>query len=289
MYKEQHKKSCTFTARKNMKKEKGILVASFGTTCVNALKSCIESIENRIRDSYSDYEIRRAFTSGIVIKKLKNRYGMEICGVDKALQKMKNDGFEEVIVQPLHIIPGTEYEDIKEVVEKYAKGKVFKKIMLGKPALFSYDDYIAVVDAIKAQLPVLRSNSAALLMAHGTLHFANACYCELQLMFQYGKLGNIYIGPVEGYPSIRDIIPVLKSRGIMEVNLMPFLLVTGNHVINDMAGGGSDSWSSILKSEGFAVNTYMHGLGENTAFQHIYVKHVRDCMDGNLANEVSTR
>ncbi|HBM75239.1 MAG TPA: sirohydrochlorin cobaltochelatase, partial [Clostridiaceae bacterium] len=34
--------------------------------------------------------------------------------------------------------------------------------------------------------------------------------------------------------------------------------------------------------EGFTVNTYMHGLGENMTFKHIYVKHVNDCMYRNL-------
>ncbi len=281
MHEEKHKKDFTFPAE-DMERKKGILVVSFGTTCMDALKSCIESSENIIRKSYSGYEIRRAFTSGVVIKKLKDRYGMEIDGVDDALKKMKNDGFEEVIVQSLHIIPGIEYEDIKETVGKYKHEKAFKKVMLGKPILFSYDDYIAATDAIKAQLPVLNNNHAVLLMAHGTSHFANACYSELQLMFQYGKLGNVYIATVEGYPSIRDIIPMLKGRGIQEVTLMPFLLVAGNHAINDMAGNSSDSWKSILKSEGFTVNTYMHGLGENMTFKHIYVKHVNDCMYRNL-------
>ena len=122
---------------------------SFGTTCIDAIKSCIESSESRIRGSYSDYETRRAFTSGIVIKRLKDRYGMEICSADEALKKMKNDGFCEVVVQPLHIIPGVEYEDIKKLVEKYADERVFNKIVLGKPALFSNDDYTAAEKDIR--------------------------------------------------------------------------------------------------------------------------------------------
>lgn len=272
-------KSCVSRKQNGLEKKKGILAASFGTSCTDALISCIESCENRIRESYSDYEVRRAFTSGIVINKLKDSYGIKIDSADAALQKMKEEGFEEVIVQSLHIIPGIEYEDIKAVVGRYANKRAFKKIVLGKPALFSNDDYKTAIAAMKEQLPMLSSNHAVLFMAHGTSHFADACYCRLQLMLQYDKFDNIYIGAAEGYPSIRNIIPVLKSRGIREVILMPFMLVAGDHAINDMAGGRSGSWSSILKSEGFIVSAYMHGLGENTVFQNIYVKHVKDCID----------
>lgn len=63
---------------------------------------------------------------------------------------------------------------------------------------------------------------------------------------------------------------------------MPFMLVSGDHAINDMAGDSNNSGSSILKSEVFIVNTYMHGLGENMAFQNIYVKHAKDGIDGDL-------
>ncbi len=259
--------------------KKGILVVSFGTTHTDALESCIGSCEDRIRRAYAGYEVRRAFTSGIVIKRLKQNYGMEADGVDDALAKMERDGFYEVIVQPLHIIPGIEYEDVKKTVQRYSEERVFEKIVLGKPALYCGDDYTAAVDALKGQLPDLESGYAVLLMAHGTSHFTNACFCQLQLALQYNKLDSVYVATAEGYPTIGDIVPLLKSRGISRVTLMPFMLVVGDHAVNDMAGEGVDSWSSILRREGYAVDTYMHGLGENTAFQDIYVEHIKDCID----------
>ena len=58
--------------------KKGILVVSFGTTYEHTRKLCIESVENRIRDEFKDFEVRRAFTSGMVINKLKERDNIEI-------------------------------------------------------------------------------------------------------------------------------------------------------------------------------------------------------------------
>jgi len=45
-----------------------------------------------------------------------------------------------------------------------------------------------------------------------------------------------------------------------------------------------ESAKSQLLQAGFKVDTYMHGLGENTAIQDIYVQHVKDAME-NKYNE----
>jgi sirohydrochlorin cobaltochelatase len=36
----------------------------------------------------------------------------------------------------------------------------------------------------------------------------------------------------------------------------------------------------MLKKEGFVVETFLHGLGENQAIQDIYVQHVKDAIEG---------
>ncbi|SQC01335.1 anaerobic cobalt chelatase cbiK [Clostridium tetanomorphum] len=62
---------------------------------------------------------------------------------------------------------------------------------------------------------------------------------------------------------------------------MPFMLVAGDHATNDMAGDEEDSWKSILENEGFKVNIYLHGIGENENIQKIFIQHLQDCIDGN--------
>jgi len=261
--------------------KKGILVVSFGTSYLDSLEACIAGSENKIKDAFPDYEVRRAFTSNIIMKKLAERDNIRIDNPDAALQRMKDEGFTEVIVQPLHVMPGEEYDEVKAVVDKYIADGSFKKLVLGRPTLYRIGDYKIAIDALKGQLPELNEEQAVIFMGHGTAHFANSAYSQLQLMVWDEKLDNVFVGTVEGYPALDNIIPRLKAKGIKEVTLMPFMLVAGDHANNDMAGDEEDSWASILKSEGFKVNTYLHGLGENEGFQDIYVQHVKDCIDGN--------
>lgn len=269
------------TAAKKVNGKKGILVASFGTSYPDAMKLCIESTENKVKESFSDYEVRRAFTSNIIIKKLKERDNMDVDTVELALEKMKKDGFSEVIIQPLHIMPGEEYDEVLEMVEKYAKDKSFDKLIVGRPILFREEDYRIAIDALKNQMPELKKDEAVILMGHGSPHPANSSYSQLQFMLQESVYKNVYVGTVEGFPLLDNIIPQLKNNGIKKVTLMPFMLVAGDHANNDMAGDQDDSWKSVLKKNGFEVEIYLHGLGENKGIQDIYVQHIKDSLDGN--------
>lgn len=258
--------------------KKGILVISFGTSYADTRKVTIEACEEKIAASFPDYEVRRAFTSSIIIKKLKERDNIQIDTPEEALNKMKDEGFTKVIVQPLHIIPGLEYEEVLAVVNNF-RGS-FKELTVGRPVLYGIEDYKQAVEALKQQLPALDKDHAVVLMGHGTTHPANACYSCLQSVLNDEEL-NVLVGVVEGYPGIDNVIAKLKRNNIKEVTLMPYMLVAGDHAINDMAGDEEDSWKSILEREGFKVNIYLHGLGENNSYQEIYVQRVQDCIDGN--------
>jgi sirohydrochlorin cobaltochelatase len=261
--------------------KKVILVVSFGTTYQETREATIEACENRIAQSFPGYEIRRAFTSSIVRKVLRERDNVFVDDTGEALLKIKKDDFSEVIVQPLHIIPGEEYhEKILKPVREF-KGQ-FARLAVGKPILFGHEDYMTAIEALKVQMPKLKDDQAVILMGHGSDHPANACYAMLQLIL-FDTLPNVFVATVEGYPELDDVIAKLKARDIREVTLMPYMLVAGDHAINDMAGDEKDSWKNILEEEGFKVGVYLHGLGENVAYQDIYAEHVRSCIEQGRA------
>ncbi len=268
-------KKTNFNSKKCIEK-KGILVASFGTSHEDTRKVTIEACENKISEVFPEYEVRRAFTSNIVRKILKEKNNMDIDDVEGALIKMKNDGFSEIVVQSLHVIPGEEYQEkILKITDKFKNS--FKKIDVGRPILNDIADYEIAAKALKEQIQELKKEQAVILMGHGTHHPANACYSCLQTILDE-QIQNIYIGTVEGYPELDDIIPKLKAKNIKEVTLMPYMIVAGDHAKNDMAGDEDDSWKTILEKEGFKVCCHLHGLGENSAYQNIFVEHLRDAI-----------
>jgi cobalt chelatase len=60
---------------------------------------------------------------------------------------------------------------------------------------------------------------------------------------------------------------------------MPLMMVAGDHANNDMAGDEPDSHKSILMKEGFKVNTYIHGIGENGLIRGLFVDRANEAWD----------
>lgn len=257
--------------------KKAMLVVSFGTTYADTRAVTIEAVEKKLTDAIPDYEFKRAFTSNIIIKKLKERDNIQVDTIDEALEKLKNDGYTDVLVVPTHIMAGIEYDEVSAKVNEYRDE--FKNVYISKPILHGTEDYEMAVEALKAQLTMVNDEHAVIFMGHGSEHYANASYSELQYMLWEMGHKNVFVGTVEGFPTLDNVIPKLKEKGIKEVTLMPYMLVAGDHANNDMAGDEEDSWKSILKKEGFVVNTYLHGLGENTGYQEIYVKHAKEALE----------
>jgi sirohydrochlorin cobaltochelatase len=221
----------------------------------------------------------------MIINLLKKRDGIYIDTPEEAIEMLEKEGYGSVIVQSLHIIPGEEYDYLNKIVKTFKDKKVFEKIELGRPILYFKgnseevpDDYSLAAEAIKLQLP---EDGAVVFMGHGTAHPANASYACLQLVLRDKGINNAYIGTVEGYPTLDNIIFYLKKDSVKEVILMPLMIVAGEHCMNDMASDEKGSWKSILEKEGFKVKLYLHGLGENKIIKDIFAKHVEDSILGN--------
>jgi len=266
--------------------KKAILVVSFGTTYADTRKVTTEAVENKIQETFPDYDVRRAFTSRIIIKKLEQRDNLIFDTEKQALDKLKAEGYTQVIVQPLHMEAGDEYEKLVHVVESYEKSKEFSKISVGRPLLYytgqetKPDDYLMAIKALQTQLPIVKKDEAVALMGHGGVNPSNAAYAALQMKIQDAGLTNVFVFTVDGYPTIDKLIKELKANKVKKVTLMPFMLVAGDHANNDMAGNDKESFKSQLTAAGFQVEAYLHGLGENLAIQDIYVQHVKDTIEG---------
>lgn len=269
---------------KEITKKRAILVVSFGTTYPETLAKTIVAAEDRIRAAFPEFEVRRAFTSRMVIRRLAERDGLLVENEQQALARLQQEGFNEIYVQPLHVVAGAEYDKIKRVVLKMVHQPPYCAIKMGRPLLYFTgqedrpDDYALALQALAATLPPLAERQAVVLMGHGGLHPANTAYAALQLKMEQLGWRQHYVYAVEGFPSLADVVAKLQAAGVQRVWLQPFMLVAGDHALNDMASDAEDSAKSVLLQAGFAVDVKLCGLGELPGIQDIYVQHLRDAM-----------
>ena len=87
---------------------------------------------------------------------------------------------------------------------------------------------------------------------------------------------NVHVGTVEAYPSLESALRLIRVSGVKEIRLAPFMVVAGDHAINDMAGEEEDSWKSRLEAEGYEVTSVLKGLGEYKGIQKLYAEHAKN-------------
>ncbi len=257
--------------------KRALLVVSFGTSYTDTREVTIEATEKALAEAYPDYDVRRAFTAQTIIDIMEERDGIEVDNPTEAFEKLKKEGYSEVIVQSLHIMNGAEYDDLVEVAKEYEEA--FDKMVMGAPMLTHVEDYHTVVEALKPQIGELKENEAVVFMGHGTHHEANAVYAAMEYVFKDSGMDNVFVGTVEGYPMIDSVLRRLEENEIEKVTLMPFMIVAGDHAENDMGGDEDESWKTVLKKEGYVVDVYMHGLGEAPGIQQLYIDHAKAAMD----------
>lgn len=253
--------------------KKVIVAVSFGTTHEGARIKAIDPLENEFAAAFEGWEIKRAFTSGMIVGALRKK-GVHCAALKEALDEIEEGS--SVVLQPTHVIKGEEYDKICETAERY-KNK-FALLKTGVPLLNRDEDVIKVCRGIMSRFPQ-EKGEAAVLMGHGTEHSENTIYSRIGEAFQALGAGYIFVGTVEASPDIHAILAEVKKRGYKKAVLTPLMLVAGDHAVNDMAGDEPESWKSILEREGIKTRTVVKGLGEYPEIRQIYLEHLKELLE----------
>lgn len=250
--------------------KKAILLVHFGSTVDETRGKTIDVINREYKHDFKDFEVREAFTSREIIGKLSKR------GIDKdnpleAMEKLAAEGYTHVLIQTTNIMNGIETENLRNEVEKYVDK--FEVVRMGTPLLTDTEDYKEVAKVIKKEIPADK-DTAVVVVGHGTHHYAGAAYAKMDYVFKGEGYENYFVGTVEGYPAMSDVVRNLKADGYKKVVLTPFMFVAGDHAMNDIAG----DWKEELEEKGFDVSLAIKGLGEYADIQHIFIHKSFDAM-----------
>lgn len=249
---------------------KAVLVVSFGTSYPETRAKNIDNLENAIAAALPERRFYRAWTSKMIIAKVNSRDNLQVRTVAEALKQMQDDGITDLLVQPTHILPGVENDlmlaDIQAAADK------FEHLAIGKPLLSSTEDMREIVDIVAEELDNI-PDMALVLMGHGTEHQMNVAYAALDYMFKEIGHSNIFVGTVEAYPGLDNVLGLLRKTPYLKVRLAPFMIVAGDHATNDMAGDEADSWKNRLEAAGYNVECVLRGLGESEQVAKMFCKH----------------
>ncbi len=251
--------------------KKAIIVASFGTTHIDAWKSCIKPIEDMVRSQYPEYGVASAFTSSMVRQKLES-CGIETSSPEEVLEALAKNGTAEAYILSTHLLPGIEYEKLRAAIKRFPKPRT----RLARPLFGEKGDFDPVLCALRQSFPHT-GEAGIVLMGHGSEHPCNALYAQMNDHIHEENMGNIFAATVEAEPGLEDAIEHMRAKGVKRVTITPLLLVAGDHAKNDMAGG-EDSWLRAFQDAGFEAKAEVKGLGEYPEIRAQYASRLREIL-----------
>ena len=277
-----------------------LLVVSFGTSFNDSRVKDIKGIEDALQAAYPDWSVRRAFTAQIIINHVQARDGEKIDNMQQAMDRAVANGVKNLVVQPTHLMHGSEYDEMMEMIDEYRDK--FESVAVAEPLLGEVgadatvinEDKEAVAKAVTAEAvatagydsveAAAKDGTAFVFMGHGTSHTAKVSYSQMQTAMQTLGYDNVFIGTVEGEPestSCENVIEAVKAAGYTKVVLRPLMVVAGDHANNDMAGADEDSWLSQFEASGAfdSVDCQIAGLGGVADVQQLYIAHTKAAID----------
>lgn len=232
-----------------LKEKPAIVIAAFGSS--SHAKAALEIFRKRLKQEFPAHETFWAYTSEILRRK------MGLPSLQETLAQVEAAGFRKVVVQPLHIFPGTEYRQMAETCEYFPGLRVF----LSETLLHRWDFIKKVLDVVKPDfLP--SEEGLNLLALHGTPLASdpvNMVYLGLERLVM-DLYPNVLVTSVEGVPDSEAVLTRIKRLDLAsqypKIKIIPMMYLAGLHAEEDLMGE-KNSWRTVLEKMGFSVECAM--------------------------------
>ncbi len=269
-----------------------IVIAAFGTS--TKAQVTYDAFERQLREALPGYEVRWAFTSEVIRERVNARWAKEgrperLQSLQQALADLEAAGYTKAVVQPLHVFPGEEYEEVLRIVERFPG----LRIETGEALLQRWERVHEVLRILSADF-LGPDEGCNVLVAHGspqTQVGANIAYLGLD-RFVRRAFPNAFVGTVEGILGPENGLEPAKAYRVKRVRFVPLMYVAGDHVMNDIMGEDEDpknpSWNTQLKRAGIRTDvttvtyegrTYYRGLGFYPEVNEIFIEEIKRALE----------
>lgn len=246
-----------------------LLITHYGSSDPDTRALTLDVITREAREAFPQFEVREAYISPIVRRRLAKQGVLKDSPID-ALLKLRSEGYSRVLVQSTTLIEGSEMTSVRRDAESLKP--FFKEIKVGHPLLYTVEDCEKVIDILTQEQPGKRED--IIYVGHGNKLPSTATYAMLDYMLKAHGRRNFHVSTIEGYPTLESALAQLKETRPKQVTLVPLLLVCGNHTKEDIVG----IWKPELEKAGYQVEVRMQGLGEVPAIRKLYMEHIGDLL-----------
>lgn len=272
---------------RTLKQNPAVVIAAFGTS--TRAQVTYDGFDRQLREAIPDLEIRWAFTSEVIRQRVNKRWAGQgstkrLLSLQQVLADLEAAGYTRTAVQPLHIFPGEEYEEVVRIASDFPG----LRVELGETLLQRWESVHEVV-ALLARDFLPDTEGCNVVVAHGTpsTHLGSNLTTLGLDRYLERNFSNVYLGAVEGIVTRDDALGPAKRHPGPKVRFIPLMYVAGDHIMNDILGeeenASEPSWKSELEAAGKSTDvptltvdgeTYYRGLGFLPEINDIFIQEI---------------
>ncbi len=213
-------------------KDRAIVLSCFGSVIEENLYL---ELKKDVEKRFSECDVYLSFSSRMVLKLLKKK-GKEFKNLPQTLADVDMLGYKNIIVSSVNLFPTDEHEATKKIVDGF-KTFSLANIRLTDAILTKTKETTLFLKELDKN--VTKEEVANLYIIHGTPRLDMSGIDSITYSANFlEKIGNNYTCSLEGaypYYVMKDIlVKRMKKDGVKKVQIVPMLLVSGNHYIKDM-------------------------------------------------------
>ena len=218
---------------RHYKKDKAIVLSCFGSIIE---QKQYEKLKLIIQKEFKDCEVFLAFGSRMVLKEL-NKEKTIYKNLVQTLADVDMLGFKNIVVASINLFPTDEHEVLKDIVDGFNNFSLANIRYTNAILTKTKDTTLFLKELDKT---ISSKNRANLYIIHGTPKLDTSGIDSIEYSAEFLEMinKNNYTCSLEGaFPffAIKDaLIKKMQKDGIKKVQVVPMLLVSGNHYIKDM-------------------------------------------------------
>ncbi|MFA5316779.1 MAG: sirohydrochlorin cobaltochelatase [Dehalococcoidales bacterium] len=246
-----------------------ILITAFGTSAPEGQKD-LENVDRLVVERYPDHEVRWAFTSRFIRKKLieagqTTLFARKVPNknLEEVYADLRNEGKRDVAVQCLLITPGSEYSDALKVDTSGLN------VEYGYPLLAPPDNVERIADTLAPRFG--GEDTVTIICGHGNekMPVLNIAYIQMDNYLRK-RYQRVFLTTLEGPPGTGPAFEAAKKLGLPKAVFIPLLIVAGGHLVRDIMGTSPESYLSKLG----LVASSETGLGSDPAVMSIWMESI---------------
>ncbi len=263
---------------RHYKKDKAIILSCFGSVIE---QNIYLELKEKVKKRFEGIDIFLSFSSRMVLKSLQKR-GLNYKNLAQVLADVDMIGYRNIVVASINLFPTDEHELLIRTVKGFKKFS-YSNIRYTRAIINKTKQTSLFLKDLNSK--VSKDGVANLYVIHGVplLDLAGVASVSYTEEFLKTLSPNNYTCSLEGafpYYAVKDaLIEKMKSDGVKKLQIVPMLLVSGNHYIKDMIE---------IKDElgEFFESSIVESLSKSERFNLLELEMVREIIFENIKEEI---